>query len=480
MKRLAIIITIIFSGSALYSQNLVDALRYSQNFSGGTARSVAMGGAFGALGADFGSLSINPAGIGVYRGSEFTITPGIFYGKTNSTFYGTSDEDYKYNFNLNNLGIVLNNTKEQENGWISGSIGFGYNRLNNFHNSIVIKGTNPNNSMADYFLDNSTYDANGNPDPNSLAPFWERLAFDAYVIDTLNGQYVTQVPYPPLDQQKTITTDGKIDEWVITAGGNYSNKLYIGASLGIQKLHYSENATHEENYGDWFRFNQTLNVHGTGYNFKFGLIYKPIQMLRIGAAIHTPTSFHINEDYYSTMTSSYVNGQTIYPTDQSGNKLPMGANDYQLITPFRAIGSVGLNLFKVAMLSVDYEYLDYSNLRLRNGVDGYNYTSENDVIRNVYKSTFNFKTGAEVRLSGVYLRGGFGYYGSPYKSSEINKDAHYLSYTGGIGIRDDNFSIDIAYAYTTHSEKYSLYTNSGFANLNMANSRVLATIGFRF
>ena len=122
MKRLAIILTIIFSGSALYSQNLVDALRYSQNFSGGTARSVAMGGAFGALGADFGSLSINPAGIGVYRGSEFTITPGFYYGKTSSSYYGTSDEDYKYNFNLNNLGIILNSTKDKEDGWISGSI----------------------------------------------------------------------------------------------------------------------------------------------------------------------------------------------------------------------------------------------------------------------------------------------------------------------------------------------------------------------
>ena len=476
MKRLAIIITIIFSGSALYSQNLVDALRYSQNFSGGTARSVAMGGAFGALGADFGSLSINPAGIGVYRGSEFTITPSYYYGKTNSSFYGTSDEDYKYNFNLNNMGIVLNSTKDKEDGWISGSIGFGYNRLNNFHNNIVISGTNPNNSMADYFLDNVT------PDPNNLDPFWERLAFD--VIDTLNGQYVTQVPYPPINQRKTITTEGKIDEWNITAGGNYSNKLYIGASLGIQKLHYNEDATHEENYGDWFRFNQTLNVHGTGYNFKLGIIYKPIQMLRIGAAIHTPTHYYIKEDYYSTMTSSYVNGQTIYPTDQNGNKLPMGANDYQLITPFKAIGSVGLSLFKMAMISVDYEYLDYSNLRLRHGVNGYNYTSENDQIQNTYKSTFNLKAGAEVRLSGIYLRGGFGYYGSPYKSTEINKNAYYLSYSGGIGIREDNYFFDIAYVYTSHSEKYTLYnsgyTNSGFANLDMANQRVLATIGFRF
>ena len=337
--------------------------------------------------------------------------------------------------------------------------------------------------MTDYFLNNVTFFDNGYPHPNALDPFWERLAFDAYVIDTSGVQYFSNVPYQSTDQLKTITTDGKIDEWVITAGGNYSNKLYIGASLGIQKLHYSEDASYKESYGDWFQFNQTLNVHGTGYNFKLGIIYKPVQILRIGAAIHTPTHYYINEDYYNTMDVQnpyYPNQASFYPTDSLNNTLPTGTNKYQLITPFRFVGSVGLNLFKLAMISVDYEYLDYSNLRLRNGAYGYNYTSENDEIQNTYKSTFNLKTGAEVRLSGIYLRGGFGYYGSPYKSSEINKDAYYLSYSGGIGIRESNYFFDIAYVYTTHSENYALYPNSGFAKLDMANQRVLATIGFRF
>ena len=47
----------------LRAQNETDALRYSQNFFGGTARSTAMGGAFGALGGDFSSASLLPAGI---------------------------------------------------------------------------------------------------------------------------------------------------------------------------------------------------------------------------------------------------------------------------------------------------------------------------------------------------------------------------------------------------------------------------------
>ena len=35
------------------------------------------------------------------------------------------------------------------------------------------------------------------------------------------------------------------------------------------------------------------NVSGTGFNMKFGLIFKPIQQLRFGLAIHTPTWYHL-------------------------------------------------------------------------------------------------------------------------------------------------------------------------------------------
>ena len=45
------------------AQNMVDALRYSSTQINGTARSGGMGNAFGSLGGDFTSVSINPAGL---------------------------------------------------------------------------------------------------------------------------------------------------------------------------------------------------------------------------------------------------------------------------------------------------------------------------------------------------------------------------------------------------------------------------------
>ena len=67
LSGIAIFITL-FAGA----QDLMDALRYSNIAVSGTARAGAMGNAFGALGGDFTSASINPAGLGLYRSSEFT------------------------------------------------------------------------------------------------------------------------------------------------------------------------------------------------------------------------------------------------------------------------------------------------------------------------------------------------------------------------------------------------------------------------
>jgi hypothetical protein len=95
MKKYSFLLTIaIFFPFLIQAQDLADALRYSNLTIQGTARAGAMGNAFGALGGDFTSASINPAGIGVYRTSEFTITPISGSTKVNSTYYGTGSELY--------------------------------------------------------------------------------------------------------------------------------------------------------------------------------------------------------------------------------------------------------------------------------------------------------------------------------------------------------------------------------------------------
>ena len=96
MKRfltiMAVALILPFLSSA---QDLADALRYSWFQVNGTARAGAMGNAFGALGGDFTSVSINPAGIGLYRSGELALTPGFGQTQVNSTYWGQTMPDSK-------------------------------------------------------------------------------------------------------------------------------------------------------------------------------------------------------------------------------------------------------------------------------------------------------------------------------------------------------------------------------------------------
>jgi Outer membrane protein transport protein (OMPP1/FadL/TodX). len=135
-KLLTTTIAIIGLYTFSFAQYVDNALLFTQQNYGTTARSKAMGGAFGALGGDFSSLSINPAGIGVYQRSEFSTSVNMLnYNKTKSTYQGYSGEDDSNKFNFSNLGFVGSTpmVNSSVSGLVSLNYGIGFNKLNNFN-----------------------------------------------------------------------------------------------------------------------------------------------------------------------------------------------------------------------------------------------------------------------------------------------------------------------------------------------------------
>jgi hypothetical protein len=484
MKRLNIFIILISIALSASSQNLVDALRYSQTFPGSSARALSMGGAFGSFGGDVSSLSINPAGIGVFRKSEFSVTPGFIYSIDKADYKSGNAEDFKYAFKLNSIGIIsaLNNKKNSD---LAGfNIGFTYNRIKDFNNNIMIEGVNSDNSLADFFMDNS----NG-LDPEELDAFYERLAFDAYVIDTIPGsafEYDTPVLLP-ITQRKTIHTEGGMGDWALSLGANINHKLYVGASFGFISVRYKELSVHSEyddlNHNDFdnFRFSEELTTEGSGFNLKAGFIVKPVNLLRIGGSVNFPTRIKLRDEYYSTMRSAFDNGNsyTVYPTYSDGSRYDVWLSDYDLVTPLKINGSLGLQIDKIALLGFDIEFVDYSTARLREIDVVYDFSDRNTEIQETYKSVINIKTGAEVRTGQLSYRGGFAYYPSPFRSSEINKDASRIDITAGLGFRDKKYFFDLGGVYSLQEEKYSLYYDN-IASISRAKFMLLATAGIRF
>lgn len=487
MKKLFFIISILLP-FVCAAQNEVDALRYSQNYFSGTARNVSMGGAFGALGGDFSSLSTNPAGLGIYRSSEFIFTPQFSYNTSSTSYLDGTLDDYKFRMNFSNVGFVATHVSGREEGWITTSFAAGYNRLADFNHYIKIEGKNNTSSMTDYF---AAY-ANGT-NSNNLSGLSENIgmAWESYLINPTNADstlYESALSRYGEVQTKDINTKGGMGEYVISLAGNYNNKLYIGGTLGIQSIRYVENSDYTESdakdsipYFKQFNYQNDLKTTGSGFNFKFGLIYRPTDWVRIGGAIHTPTFLNLHDEYSSSMQATFTD--TVLGTGERYNST-LGAYDYELTTPFRAIGSVGFIIGKFAIIGIEYEYVDYAAARLR--ASDYFFRTENNTIENAYTATGNLKVGAEYKNGPFSLRGGYAYYGSPFRSGQINENATRSSYSGGFGIRNDDFYFDMALVYSRINEKYNLYdpllvsVPVSAANIKNTNIGVMATFGFKF
>jgi len=479
MKRFIIVIALAAGTLSVSAQNEVDALRYSRLSVVGTARYAGLGGAFGALGADFSSLSVNPAGIALFRTSDFSITPSLFMADTKSVYSGEQNTDSRSNFNLGNVGFVsvTNAGVGQNSALRKVMFGFGLNRTNNFNNRAIIQGYNNSSSLLTTYVDQ----ANGKL-PSELDNFGNGLAYDTDLIyDTNNTQvYHADMPYGGVTQRKNIETRGSMNEMVLSMGANLLDKFFIGATLGIPYVRYFEESTYTENdnlnnnsYFKSFRRNETLSTTGSGINFKLGIIYKPADFIRLGAAFHTPTYYAKMTDKWNTSMVSFFDNGNSYSSSS-----PSGVYEYSLTTPLRAIGSVAFIFGKYGLLSADYEYVDYTSARLN--APSFSFTDENDAIRHKYKGTGNIRLGTEWKYGQFSFRGGYGLEGDPYKSGINHSKSN--SYSFGLGLREKTYYLDLGYLHTSRSEDYYLYdANYVDPSLNtMKSSSIMLTYGVRF
>jgi hypothetical protein len=482
MKRIILILSAaVFAVSQLSAQNEDDALRYSRQFLTGTARSVGMGGAMGAVGGDFTSLSINPGGIGVYRSSVFTFSPSLNWNVTQSNFLNNKIDQTRYGMRIGNIGYVVTNNSDKETGLVSTSFGFGYNQLNNFNQQIYMSGTNNTSSLLDNYT--ARYNTSVSKDP-----FREKLAYDLYLIDwdSASARYFNDFEgkYGQLQQRKVSTT-GYLGEYAFSMGANFSHKIYIGASFGVQRVKFQRSIEHTEtdqnhniNYTEEFVFHEDLLTRGYGVNMKIGIIARPVNFIRLGAAFHIPTFYFLNDRFTTEMQAWY--DPTLGKASEIA-KSPLGENNYNLKTPSKFVGSAAVTLGKFGLISVDYERVNYSKANLESTYSGF--VDENFAINDILKTADNIRMGAELRLGSGYLRGGYAIYGSPLKYANPAADAKYSVISGGVGIRNSDFFLDLSYANGLSTEPYYMYLNemASSPSINKSNlNNVIMTVGFRF
>ncbi len=506
MKKLVISVIALVGYCGLMAQGEFDALRYSQTDINGTARFMSMAGAFGALGGDASSIAINPAGLGVYRSSELSITSGLYNSNTSSTWLGGMGEESRYRMPLNNFTFVINlKNKKKKKGLVSSNFAFSFNKLKNFYRNTYIKASEGNStSLTDYMAgftngidyNDLTLDNTYDPYDNVNIPFLSILGYETWLIDTIPGQ--TDQYQSILNSGETvsptysISEEGYLNEWNFAYGANISNTLYLGASVGIQSLEYSCSKDYQESFADGggFLLSSDFFTSGTGYNFKFGAIVRPVNALRIGASIQTPTFFDLTDTYKTSVTST-INGNSYSST-------PTIDSYYELEGPMVYNLSLAAVVGKIGILSFDYNLSDYESMKLRDeSGSSFSFSAENSGISQYLKASQTFKVGAEIIITKeVALRGGYALSTNAtdddaIKELQLNttrtdteyfldKGTQYI--TGGIGYREKDWFFDIAYMRRVQDEEFYPYTmeNSESATITTTTNNFVATLGFKF
>lgn len=432
------------------AQNINDVYNLSAIYYQGTAKSMAMGNAMGAVGQDLTAISINPAGLGMFRKPTFTFTPSV--NTTNTSTHangGYRAYDTKSKLSVNNIGYVgVNKSNESTFTWA-----FGMNRTNNFNNSILYDGYNYHNSLIDaYFaeiIDNEIYNdvELEQYSPSYIYPLWQ-----TYLIDFgADGSLSTPVPMGEIKQYKDVNSWGGVNEWSLSTCYNIKDKFFLGLSFNMPYVNSRKASVYEEEYyttttNFWYQ-EEILYTSGWGYNFGIGVIAYPARWIRLGASFKTPTLYELT-DTWRTETLSMIDSryhEWITPTSYF---------NYSMMTPWRANGSVAFIFGNFGMITADYEYVDYKSVRL--SAYNYDYNTYNEALKETFSSTMNIRLGTEWRYMNYCFRGGYAFYGSPYGIMDMDYRREALSC--GIGYTKHLFTIDFAYVYTLQNHIYNLYS----------------------
>lgn len=544
--RLPLMMFLAASPVVMTAQSAIDAYNLMPNTLHGTARFQAMAGAFTALGGDLSTLNTNPAGIGIYRGNEVGLSFDVDMQSSTTNSMGaklTDDHTFTDFTNLGYVGaIALDNDVMPYFSW-----GVSYSRVASFNRRY--RGFTPEleTSLSNYIASYTTalgYAPADLFETKDYTPYFDSrqdwlsiLAYNSYLINSAPGNRYTGMfgEGSTGAAEYDVRDKGYVDEYAIDFGGNIQNTLYWGIGIGITDLSYTRDTRYSESIdnavipdksasstargtADWDLLNSKA-ISGTGFNFKFGIIYKPINELRIGASIHTPTWYRLTQSYAANVRYELAGSDYAYATnkfdpavglevnpDHPYNYTPVADFDWRLRSPWKfTLGAAGV-LFNRAIISMEYERVMYPDMSIKTADDWGGFTTNdalNADISDYYQSANIFRIGGEYRaLPWLSLRAGYSCEGSNVKggayeglsgydiatsgtdcSYVFNKDTQYI--TAGIGLRYKALSFDVTYVHRDQTSRYQAFTNfesfvAPNAKLTNSDNKLVFSLSYRF
>ncbi|WP_291145332.1 OmpP1/FadL family transporter [Flavobacterium sp. UBA7680] len=504
MKKILFLLITGLTVSVSHSQDVSDALRYSQDNITGTARFRAMSGAFGAVGGDLSATTVNPAGSAIFNNNQVGITLSNQNINNGSKYFNSNETQDKDNsFILNQAGgvFVFKDRNPNNKGWNKIAIGASYENTNNFNSNTFSAGRNPNNSIANYFL---SY-ANGTPlgDATQI-PYADQFYFEQQTGFGVNGKII--LPVNPNDQENTLYTSnvpglqpgqsyyqennvyerGYNSKVSFNIATSYNDRIYLGANLNVHVTDYRRSSSFYEfnnapltgtpTISD-VTFNNDLYTYGNGFSFQLGAIAKVTEAFRLGLAYESNTWYELYDELsQSVYTTTEATGgvQNFYNLNPG---YPNVYEPYTLQTPGKFTFSGAYIFGKSGLISVDYSIKDYSNAKFKPTNDP-DFRTTNGYISDQLTTNGELRVGAEFKIKQLSLRGGYRFEGSPYKNGTTVGDLN--SFSAGLGYNFGATKLDLAYAYAERKSNQGFFSQ-GFtdgANITSTLNNVSLTLLF--
>ena len=505
----------------LFNRDIIPAssiLSLSQRDAVGTARSMAMGGAFTSLGGDMASFGYNPAVFGMYQLNEISASLGlgIAHAKNYNAYNTTGNNSVRAA--VNNIGASFN-IFEGTGTLTAVNVAIGYNKVADYNYEMSYEGPETISSLANAFADIAnagrltttifdagtqneaqyiTDPATKNMDYDMGSYYWSTvLGYKTGLISRNNeGQwYPDEVGIDALRSQYTnLKSRGSAGEFSFAFGFNVSNILYFGASLDVQSISRRQSIFYDEyiyyngsapspellpyQLRD-FQFEQTVEIKGAGVGAKFGVVARPVPGLRIGVAVHTPSYYSVSYRYSASLASTSLSvgddpnnwaAPDGYVHIEESTPILQDAEEYRwkFTTPTRVLAGISYTFSKYAIVSADYQYDAYKSLKLNYAPTDTGY--DNSAFRDNLKGVHTLRVGVEAKpLPWLALRVGGG-----FKSKVLNVNYDFVRFSepmedsmwyasAGFGFRlSEVTSIDVAYQYRNarYSDYYSFYTTN--------------------
>ena len=508
----------------------------------GTARYVGMGGAMEALGADISTIGSNPAGIGLFRHSNVSLSAGLLMQSDGKEF----SNGKKTNLSFDQIGGVYT-TRTGQKSFLN--FGFNYHKSKNFdyilnaagslngssqNKQSYIKGILGDENSGGFFVRKDNNGKNvGYVDatpplpstPPKVAYTWSQID-DLYWNSLIPGStgtynYEKATGYT-LDRAHT----GYIGNYDFAVSGNLNDRVYLGLTFGMKDVNYKGYSEYRENLNNTpgVLVRDERKVTGSGFDITAGVIVRPVaeSPFRIGAYVKSPTWYDL--------TTSNTTGLVYAQGTKNKESYISNSYDFKMWTPWKFGFSLGHTIGNNIALGATYEYENYANInsRVNNGgyydyyYDQYYESSIPDKNMNahtkeVLKGVSTLKLGIEYKpVSNVALRMGYNYVGAKY-ASDRQKDPGLASlgtayssttdytnwgeinrFTLGVGYQVKKFNIDLAYQYSAQKGSFAPFSNvkditytSGTTTITESNiasitdvknnrSQLLLTLGYRF